>query len=95
MIIIVPDILEMPNAIQSPKQKSNTQINLKSKTATILIINILISARQNLLRVNFFSIYIVFEFLHLILNLINEIFTSIFFLYFREGNINIVSSPLV
>lgn len=47
MIIIVPDILEMPNAIQSPKQKSNTQINLKSKTAMLLILNILISARQS------------------------------------------------
>lgn len=87
--MIVPDILEMPNAIQSPKQKSNTQIILKSKTAMLLILNILISARQNLLRVHFFSIYIVFEFLHLILNLINEIFTSNFFLYFREGNISI------
>lgn len=69
----------MPNAVQSPKQKSNTQIILKSKTAMLLILNILISARQNLLRVHFFSIYIVFEFLHLILNLINEIFTNIFF----------------
>lgn len=65
----------MPNAVQSPKQKSNTQI----MTAMLLILNILISARQNLLRVHFFSIYIVFEFLHLILNLINEIFTNIFF----------------